>query len=165
MQRHISNEGKCKERYQLMRSVKCHFNSCKTQRTAVPKERQKVPVCYILRVTNITTFALSSNILTKDFKMCQCKTHEWYRRITRSCLPLESGGVLCFMPGTRCSVTQAWGTKGASLLQKNFNNGNCCDNNDDNEDEREHANKRTEFKDSSAAFQFPVSIKVCKAFI
>lgn len=55
--------------------------------------------------------------------------------------------------------------QGTTLLQKNFNNGNCCDNNDDNTDKREHANKRTEFKDSSAALQFPVSIKVCKAFI
>lgn len=48
--------------------------SCK--RTAVPKERQKVSVFYTLRMTNITTFAVSSNILMKDFKMCPYKIHE-----------------------------------------------------------------------------------------
>lgn len=52
----VSNQGKCKERDQFIWSGKCHFNSCKTQRTAVPKERQKVSVWYTLRMTNITTF-------------------------------------------------------------------------------------------------------------
>lgn len=43
--------------------------------------------------------------------MCRCKIREWYR-ITRGCLPLVSGWLLCFVPGTRCSITQGWGTKG-----------------------------------------------------